>query len=256
MLVRIAAMSTVSNSLPARVSASKMTPKSLRRQPSAGLPKRAASESRPAGAAALSPSSKRVAAIRYLRESVTAQRYAERPCVASDFERFEADTLRLRAFVAQPLFLVGFVFLIVAVEERPLRIALGRENMGRDTVEKPAVVRDHEHAARELEQRVFERAQRLDVEIVRRFVEQQHVAAGDQRFGEVQPPALAPRQVADFLALVRAFEIEAAEISARRHLELADVERVRAAGNVFEHGLAAFERITRLDDDAQVHRGT
>ena len=32
------------------------------------------------------------------------------------------------------------------------------------------------HRSRKLAQRVFERAQRFDVEIVRRFVEQQHVA--------------------------------------------------------------------------------
>ena len=58
-------------------------------------------------------------------------------------------------------------------------------------VEKPAVVRDHQHAAGELEQRVLEGAQRLDVEIVRRLVEQQHVAALEQSQREMQPAALA-----------------------------------------------------------------
>jgi len=57
-----------------------------------------------------------------------------------------------------------------------------------------AVVRDHEHGSRELEQRILQRAQRLDVEVVRRFVEQEHVAALEQRGREVQPAALASGQ--------------------------------------------------------------
>ena len=60
-----------------------------------------------------------------------------------------------------------------------------------DAVKEPAVVRDHEHIAREFEDRILQRAQRLDVEVVRWFVEQQHVAAGDERLREVQPSALA-----------------------------------------------------------------
>ena len=56
-------------------------------------------------------------------------------------------------------------------------------------------MRDHEHAAGEFEQRVLERAQRLDVEVVRRLVEQQQVAALQQRRREVQPAALAAGQL-------------------------------------------------------------
>ena len=91
--------------------------------------------------------------------------------------------------------------------------------------------RDHHHAAGEFEQRVFQRAQRLDVEVVGRFVEQQHVAACEQRLGQVQPAALAAGQRADELLLVVALEVEAAEVGARRHLELADGEDVEAAGD-------------------------
>ena len=64
-------------------------------------------------------------------------------------------------------------------------------------------MRDHQHAAGEFEQRVFERAQRLDVEIVGRLVEQQHVAALEQRRGQVQPAALAAGELADIFLLVR-----------------------------------------------------
>ena len=111
--------------------------------------------------------------------------------------------MRPRAFLAEALLLVGFVLLVVALEEHPLRVVLGREDVRGDAVEEPAVVRDDEHAAGELEQRVLERAQRLDVEIVRRLVEQQHVAALEQRRREMQPAALAAGERADDLLLVR-----------------------------------------------------
>ena len=62
--------------------------------------------------------------------------------------------------------------------------------------------------------RVFERAQGFDVEIVGRFVEQQHVAARLQHLGQVDAVALAARQLADVLLLVAALEVERADIGA------------------------------------------
>ena len=56
--------------------------------------------------------------------------------------RLIPNPLGLRAFFTQPLALVSFVFLIVAVEERPVRIAFGSQDVGGDAVEEPAVVRD------------------------------------------------------------------------------------------------------------------
>ena len=41
-----------------------------------------------------------------------------------------------------------------------------------DAIEKPAIVRNHEHAAGKLEQGIFERAQGFHVQIVGRFIEQ------------------------------------------------------------------------------------
>src|SRR3546814_2717245 len=91
--------------------------------------------------------------------------------------------------------------------------------MRRDAVQEPAVMRDHERVARELKQRVFQRAQGLDVEVVGRFVEQQHVAALQQRLGQVQAAALTARQRADQLLLVLALEVEAADVGARLDLD-------------------------------------
>src|SRR5436190_3660661 len=163
--------------------------------------------------------------------------------------RPEAQALRLGALFAQALLLVGLVLLVVAVEESPLRVAFGGEDVGRDAVEEPAVVADHHDRSRELEQRILERAQRLDVEVVRRLVEHQHVAAGDQRLGEVQAPALAAGQVADQLLLVVALEVEPAEVGARRHDELADDEVVEAARDVLPDGLVVLEVLAALLDE-------
>ena len=104
------------------------------------------------------------------------------------------------------------------------------------------------------EQRILERAQRLDVEVVRRLVEQQHVAALQQRRGEMQPAALAAGKLADVLLLVAALEVEAAEVGARRHLELADGEDVLAAGDRLPRGLVVGQRFARLVDDGELRR--
>jgi len=75
--------------------------------------------------------------------------------------------VRLRAFFTQTLTLISLILLVVAVEEVPVRIAFRREDVGGDAVEEPAVVRDHQHAAGEFEQRIFQRAQRFHVVVVK-----------------------------------------------------------------------------------------
>ena len=99
--------------------------------------------------------------------------------------------------------------------------------MGGDAVEEPAVVADDHRAAGEGEERVLEGAQRVDVEVVGRLVEQQHVAAAAQHLGQVDPVALAARELADLLLLVAALEAEAGDVGAAVHLAAADDHVVR-----------------------------
>src|SRR5438093_12241082 len=84
-----------------------------------------------------------------------------------------------------------FVRLVVALEPAHATVALEDEQVCRDAVEEPAVVADNDDASREIEQRFFERAQRVDVEIVRRLVEEQHVAARLEQLREMEAIALA-----------------------------------------------------------------
>ena len=90
----------------------------------------------------------------------------------------------------------------VALEPADLGVAFEREHVGGDAVEEPPIVADHHRAAREREQRVLERAHGVDVEVVGRLVEQQHVAALGEHLGEVDAVALTTGELADRLLLV------------------------------------------------------
>ena len=96
----------------------------------------------------------------------------------------------------------------------PIGVALPGQDVRRDPVEEPAVVADHHGAARELQQRVLQRAERLDVEVVGGLVEQQQVAALLEGQRQVEPVPLAAGQHAGRLLLVRALEAERADVGA------------------------------------------
>ena len=93
---------------------------------------------------------------------------------------------------------------------RVLLGALVGEDVRRDAVEEPPVVGDDHGAAGELEQRVLEARQGLDVEVVGRLVEQQQVAALLERERQVQAVALTTGEHAGLLLLVGSLEAERA----------------------------------------------
>src|SRR5215469_1710370 len=144
-------------------------------------------------------------------------------------QRFVADAMRLRGVLAAPPFEALDVLLVIAFEPHHLRVTLEGEDVRRNAVEEPAIVRDHHRTAGEVEQRLLERAQRFDVEIIGRFVQQQHVAAGAQHLGQVYTVALAARELADQLLLLRSLEVEASDVAARGRLVGADLDEVLTA---------------------------
>ena len=111
--------------------------------------------------------------------------------------------MRLVGGGAEAALAVGLVVLIVPLEPHHLAVAFEREHVRRDAIEEPAIVADDDGAAGEVQQRLFERAQRVDVEIVGRLVEQQQVAALLQQLRQVDAVALAARQRADLPLLRR-----------------------------------------------------
>lgn len=60
------------------------------------------------------------------------------------------DTMRLVGVVAEAAFAVCLVFAVVAVEILNMAVALERQNVRRDTIQKPAIVRNYDSAAAEV----------------------------------------------------------------------------------------------------------
>ena len=160
----------------------------------------------------------------------------------------------LRRLRTQPPQLVLLVFLEIALEPFDMGVALEGEHVGRHAVEEHAVVRDDHRAAGIGFERVLKRAQRLGVEVVGRFVEQQHVAAVLQHLGEVHAVALATGEIADLLLLVGAAEIEGGAICARIDLVLAELDHFGPTRNFLPDVLVGIERVAALVDITHLHR--
>jgi hypothetical protein len=101
---------------------------------------------------------------------------------------------------------------------------------------------------------VATRAQRLDVEIVGRLVEQQHVSAAAEHFRKMHAVALAAGELPDHLLLVRALEVEARCVAATGRRVVADRDVVETVGNLFPCRLAVVELVAALIDVRDLHR--
>ena len=97
--------------------------------------------------------------------------------------------LGLQSICAKTTFLVFFVVLEIAFEPFHMGFAFEGEDVGTDTVEEEAVVRDDHGAACEIDKGVFERAEGFDVKVVGRFVEEEDVAALFQQAGHMDAVA-------------------------------------------------------------------
>src|SRR6267154_577867 len=76
------------------------------------------------------------------------------------------DPVRDGRIHAQPALLVFLVILEIAFEPFHMAVAFERQDVGRDAVEEPAIVADDDGATGEVLQRILERPQRIDVEII------------------------------------------------------------------------------------------
>src|SRR5581483_3816703 len=153
------------------------------------------------------------------------------------------DAMRLHGLIPLAAPVVLHVLLIVALEPDRLRVSLECQDVGGDAIEEPAVVRDDHGATGEVDQRLLECAQGLDIQIVGRLIEQQYVAAGSQHLGQVHAIALSTGEISDRLLLLAALEVEAADVAARGGLVVSDLEHVEPAGDLLPDGLAVIERL-------------
>src|ERR1700716_4150129 len=102
-----------------------------------------------------------------------------------------AYSVGLSGILALAFLVVLNILLIVAFEPDNLGVALEGKDMCCNAIEEPAIVRNDHGAAREGHQRVLEGAQRFDIQIIGRFVEQQDVAACLQYLRQVHAIAFA-----------------------------------------------------------------
>src|SRR3954463_4934643 len=98
-----------------------------------------------------------------------------------------SDPVRLVGVDALPTLEILDVALVIALEPHRFRVPLERQDVRRDAVEEPAVVRDHHRAGREIDQCFLQRAKRIDIEIVGRLVEKQQIATRLEQLRQVQP---------------------------------------------------------------------
>ena len=73
-----------------------------------------------------------------------------------------------------------------------------------DSIQEPPVVGDNHSTAGEVFQCLFESAQRVHIEIVRRLVEQKYVGSLFEHLCEMHSIPLAARKVSHFLLLIAA----------------------------------------------------
>src|ERR1700722_15252574 len=116
------------------------------------------------------------------------------------------DPVRDGGIDSQAPLLVFLVFLEVALEPFDVAVAFEGQHVGGDAVEKPAIMADDDGAAGEILERLFERPQRVDVEIVGGLVEQEQVGARLEHLGKMHPVALTARKLAALLLVVRTLE--------------------------------------------------
>ncbi|MCW2948677.1 MAG: ribosomal protein [Actinoallomurus sp.] len=154
----------------------------------------------------------------------------------------------------EPLDLVLLVVGEVAFVPVPVRALFPRQDVGRDAVEEPPVVRGDHRAAGELQQGVLQGAEGLDIEVVGGLVQQQHIAALLQGEGEAEAVALTAGQHGRPLLLVRPLEAECGDVGTARHLDLADLDVVETVGDDLPDVLLRVDAATALIDVGDLER--
>src|SRR5690606_34083758 len=154
----------------------------------------------------------------------------------------------MRLIVAQSLALIFFILTKRPFEPVYTRVALESEDMGADAVEEPAVVGDDNSTTCKVFQCLLQRAQRINVEVVRWFVQQQQVAALLQGDGQVHTVSHTARQLADLALLIRSTEIELSDICPGIDLFSAQLDQFVTASNGLPNGIVRFQVVVFLVD--------
>ena len=101
------------------------------------------------------------------------------------------DPVRPIGFDAQTLLPVRFVLRVVPVVPGHLALSFKGKHMRGDPVKEPAVVGDHHRTAGKVHKSLFQRAQGVHIEIIRRLIQQQDVGTFLQHLCQMHTVAFA-----------------------------------------------------------------
>ena len=113
---------------------------------------------------------------------------------------------------------------------------------------------DDHGAAGEIHQRILQRAQGFDIQVVGRLVKQQDIAAILEQPRHMHPVAFAARQKRYLLLLIAALEVERRAIGARVHLGIAKLDDVLTVGNRLPDVVIRRQIVARLIDVRKLDR--
>ena len=82
------------------------------------------------------------------------------------------DSMRLIRIRSQTLLALRFICLVISFAPDRFAIPFERQNVRRDPVQEPAIVADDDRAAAEVQERIFQGPQCIDIQIIRRFVQE------------------------------------------------------------------------------------
>ncbi len=110
-----------------------------------------------------------------------------------------------------------------------MTIAFERQNMCRDTVQKPAIMADDHGTAGKCHQRIFKRAERIDIKIIGRFVKEQQIGPRLQHLGQMNAVTLPTGKQTNFLLLIPTFKVERTNIGPAGGCLFAQLNHIRPA---------------------------
>ena len=139
--------------------------------------------------------------------------------------------------------LVGVVGAGIAAQHAAIEL----DDAGRDRVEEGAVVGDHHDAALEADQQLLEPGDRVEVEVVGRLVEEQHVGHGDERARQRDALLGPARELGD---RSRAVEVEMRQRRLDPLLPVPGIERLDPRLQGVEVGAFGM-RLVGIADDAR-----
>lgn len=86
----------------------------------------------------------------------------------------------------------------VSIADVYVAISFKCNNMRGESIEKPAIVGNHNDATSKVGNTFFERTQRINVEIIRRFIEKQQIRTATKEFSKMHAMRSPPESVPVF----------------------------------------------------------